>query len=45
MLEEPSADVSDQDLLSFVLDVRMRNPNVGESLVPEELKSRGYRII
>ena len=44
MLEDPSADLSDEDLLAFVSDIRSTTHTVGESLVTGSLRSRGYRV-
>ena len=44
MLEDPSADLSDEDLLAFVSDMRSTTHTVGESLVTGSLRSRGYRV-
>ena len=44
MLEDPTADLSDDDLLAFVSDMRSTTHTVGESLVTGSLRSRGYHI-
>ena len=44
MLEDPSADLSDEAFLAFVSDIRSTTHTVGESLVTGSLRSRGYRV-
>ena len=44
MLEDPSADLSDEDLLAFVFDIHNTTLTVGESLVTGSLRSRGYHV-
>ena len=44
MLDDPSTDLSDEDLLDFVSDMRSTTHTVGESLVTGSLRSRGYRV-
>ena len=44
MLEDPSANLSDEDLLAFVSDMRSTTHVVGESLVTGSLRARGFHI-
>lgn len=44
MLEDPTLELSDSDLLTFVNEEHCRNPCVGESLVTGSLRSHGYHI-
>ncbi len=44
MLEEPSVQLSAQELTSLISELRMSNPSIGESLVTGCLRSRGYQI-
>ena len=43
MLDDPSTDLSDEDLLDFVSDMRSTTHTVGESLVTGSLRSRNPR--
>ena len=44
LIDNPSADMSDTDLVSYVTTLRQAMPNVGESMVAGSLRSHGYRI-
>ena len=44
MLEDPSADINDSDLISFISNLRQMIPNADEGIVAGSLRSHGYRV-
>ena len=44
MVDDPSGNLSDADLLLFVNTLRQRMPTVGEGLLTGSLRSHGYHI-
>ena len=44
MLDDPSSDISDNDLASLISEIQCMTPSVGESLVTGRLRSLGYHV-
>ena len=41
---DPSAELNDADLTSFIADMQVASPNVGQYLVMGRLRSQGYKV-
>ena len=44
LLQDPSSEISDQDLLSFVQEVKQTDPHCGIQMMCGRLRSRGYVV-
>lgn len=44
MLDDPSSDISDCDLVSFISEMQRTTPFIGESMVMGRLRSLGYNV-
>ena len=44
LLQDPSSEMTDQDLISFVQEVKQTNPHCGIQMMCGKLRSRGYVV-
>lgn len=44
LLDDPSSDLSDRDLSTFITTLRQTMPNAGAVMIAGSLRSHGYRI-
>ena len=43
-MNDPSTHMNDAELASFIVDLQLTSPNIGQSLVIGRLRSLGYQV-